>query len=63
VPPCDIARIYTVLGNKDEAFVWLEKAYDERSAYLVNLPVDPTFDSLRPDPRFTDLLRRVGLPI
>ncbi len=62
VPPCGIAMMYTVLGNKDEAFVWLEKAYDERSAYVVILSVDPTFDPLRSDPRFVTLLNRVGLP-
>lgn len=62
VPPFEIARMYVVLGNRDEAFKWLEKAYAERSAHLVNLPIDPMFDSLRSDTRFTSLLRRVGLP-
>ena len=63
VPPFEIARMYLVLGNRNAAFAWLEKAYAERSAYLVNLPIDPTFDSLRSDTRFINLLRRVGLSL
>jgi len=62
VSPYDIAMIYTGLGNKEEAFVWLEKAYDERARRLWALKVNPTWDSLRADPRFGDLLRRIGLP-
>jgi hypothetical protein len=49
------------LGEKEQAFEWLEKAYEERSSALVYLKVDPSFDSLRDDPRFTDLLRRIHL--
>ena len=60
--PYFIATIYTGLGEKKQAFGWLEKAYQERSAFLTWLKVDPNLDSLRPDPRFADLLRRVGLP-
>lgn len=62
VPPSLKAVLYAALGRKDEAFVWLERAYESRSTHLVNLPVDPTFDPLRSDPRFDDLLRRMGLP-
>jgi TolB-like protein len=47
------------LGEKDKAFEWLEKAYEER--YVIQLKVDPQFDPLRSDPRFTDLLRRMNL--
>jgi tetratricopeptide (TPR) repeat protein len=61
VPPFYFALIYAGLGEKDDAFEWLGKAYDERSSFLVWLSVDPVFDSLRSDPRFTDLLRRIGL--
>ncbi|MDQ3173897.1 MAG: tetratricopeptide repeat protein, partial [Acidobacteriota bacterium] len=61
VSPYYIAVIYTGLGEKEQAFKWLEKAYEERSGRLVYLEVEPMFDSLRADPRFTDLLRRVGL--
>jgi serine/threonine protein kinase/Tfp pilus assembly protein PilF len=55
-----IAMIYVGLDEKDEAFAWLEKAYQERSWWLVWIRTDPMVDSLRPDPRFTDLMRRVG---
>jgi serine/threonine protein kinase/Tfp pilus assembly protein PilF len=56
-----IAAIYAGLGEKDQAFAWMQKAYDERSEGLVNLKVDPRLDNLRSDPRFADLMRRVGL--
>ncbi len=55
------ARIYTGLGDKDQAFAWLEKAYAERATPLYFLKVDPIWDPLRSDPRFNDLLRRIGL--
>ncbi|MDA2928401.1 protein kinase [Acidobacteria bacterium AH-259-O06] len=61
VPPYDIALVHTGLGEKDEAFAWLEKAYRERYGWLVYLKADPIWDPLRSDPRFTDLLRRLGL--
>jgi tetratricopeptide (TPR) repeat protein len=57
-----IALIYAGLGDRDQAFVWLEKAYEERAFNLAWLNVDPRWDSLRPDPRFADLLKRIGLP-
>ena len=50
------------LGEKDEAFQWLGKAYEERSNFLINLKVDPAFDSRRSDPRFAALSARIGLP-
>lgn len=62
VSPYHIAKIYEGLGEKDQAFAWLEKAYEERDSNIVNLKMDPEFDSLRSEPRFADLLRRVGLP-
>ena len=61
VPSYSIAEIYAELGRKDEAFAWLEKAYQERAPGFVDLKVEPTLDSLRSDPRYIDLLRRVGL--
>jgi adenylate cyclase len=60
VSPYDIATIYTCLGDSDEAFDWLSRACEERSGLLVYLKVEPMFDRLRSDPRFTELLRRVG---
>jgi tetratricopeptide (TPR) repeat protein len=62
VTPAALAYVYVGLGDKDQAFVWLEKAYQERSNYIAWLKVNPIVDSLRSDPRFNDLLRRVGLP-
>ena len=58
----DIAVIYAGLGDKDQAFACLEKAYELRDSGLVFLKVDPLFDPLRSDPRFQSLLRRIGLP-
>src|SRR2546425_2930415 len=57
-----LAIIYIGLKEKDQAFEWLENAYRESSDLLVYLKVEPRLDSLRSDSRFTDLVRRVGLP-
>jgi serine/threonine-protein kinase len=62
ISPTIIAFIYAGLDEKDEAFAWLDKAYDGRDFILVFLKVDPTFDRLRSDPRFAELARRVGVP-
>jgi serine/threonine protein kinase/Tfp pilus assembly protein PilF len=59
----DLARIYALLGDSDQALKWLEDAYKERVSALVFLRGDPSFESLQGDPRFTDLLRRIGLPL
>jgi hypothetical protein len=59
-PPA-LANVYIGLGDKDQAFFWLEKSYQERSHYLAYLKVFPGVDSLRSDPRFDDLVRRLGL--
>ncbi len=61
ISPVSLARVYIGLGDKEQALVWLRKAYDERSAYLVNIGVHPAYDPLRSDPRFEELLRGVGL--
>jgi eukaryotic-like serine/threonine-protein kinase len=61
VPAFNFALIHIGLGKRDQAFEWLEKAYEERSSWLVSLKVEPLFDSIRSDPRFADLVRRVGL--
>ena len=52
---------YIGLGDKNRAMEWLEKSYEDRSSWLVWIKVDPRFDVLHADPRFRDLLRRMGL--
>jgi serine/threonine protein kinase/Tfp pilus assembly protein PilF len=61
VQPVWIAALYMGLDQKDQAFDWLDKAYKERSTELVELKIDPLWDDLRPDPRFSELLRKIGL--
>jgi TolB-like protein/Tfp pilus assembly protein PilF len=61
-PASSFAVVYAGLGEKDQAFAWLEKAYGERTSRLGYLKVEPLWDPLRPDPRFADLVRRIGLP-
>ena len=56
------ALIFTGLGEKDRAFTALEKAFGEKSTLLTYVKMDPRFDPIRSDPRFADLLRRMGLP-
>ena len=60
VSPFDVALIYTALGEKDTAFRWLEKAVAERSTFLVYSKWEPRLDPLRSDPRFKELLNRIG---
>ena len=63
VSPYMIATIYAGLGDKDRAFEFLEKAYNERSSDIPYfIKADLRIDNLRSDPRFADLLRRIGLP-
>ncbi|MBX7220084.1 MAG: tetratricopeptide repeat protein [Blastocatellia bacterium] len=57
-----MALVHTGLGERDEAFAWLHKAVEERSHWIVFLAVEPRFDRLRSDSRFTDLMRRIGFP-
>ncbi len=61
VSPWRMARIYTELGEKDQAFGWLDKAYEERASLLPFLKEVPFFDSLHADQRFIVLIRRIGL--
>jgi DNA-binding SARP family transcriptional activator/Tfp pilus assembly protein PilF len=61
VSPCGFAFIHAALGEKDQAFTWLEKAYEQHCAELFDLKVEPKYDSLRTDPRFRNLLQRIGL--
>jgi eukaryotic-like serine/threonine-protein kinase len=59
--PYILAENYAALGEKDQALEWLQKAYDERDDWVVWIKVDPNLDGLRADPRFAELLNRVGL--
>jgi len=58
----ELAAIYVGLGETEQAFQRLERSYKERSFHLINLKVRPELAPLRPDPRFHDLVRRIGLP-
>jgi TolB-like protein/DNA-binding winged helix-turn-helix (wHTH) protein/Tfp pilus assembly protein PilF len=62
VTPYGVALVYAGLGDKDQAFAWLNKAVAGRSHWLVWLNRDPRWDRIRSDPRFDDLQKRVGLP-
>jgi hypothetical protein len=59
--PARVALSYMRLGDNEQALVWLDKAYDARSG-LNFIKVNPTWDSIRSNPRFSDLLHRMGLP-
>jgi tetratricopeptide (TPR) repeat protein len=61
VDPTLLAWVHLVLGNHNAAFEMLERAYEDRAQWLPFIAVDPKFDPLRSDPRFDDLLRRIGL--
>jgi eukaryotic-like serine/threonine-protein kinase len=62
IDPYNVAVIYAGLGDKDEAFRWLEKGYEQRSSGMPYLTTDPFWYGMRSDPRYVDLLRRMGLP-
>ena len=61
VSPMDIALIYSAMNDRDKAFDWLEKAYQERTPWMFELNVTPEFASIKDDARFGDLLKRIGL--
>ncbi|MGH2396099.1 MAG: TPR end-of-group domain-containing protein [bacterium] len=60
-PACSSYPSYTGLGDKERALEWLEKAFEDRSWEMIRLKIDPRLDPLRADPRFQDMLRRMGL--
>jgi tetratricopeptide (TPR) repeat protein len=62
VSPFDFATLYAGLGDRSRTLEWLEKAYQRRVPYMIYLAVDPQFDDFRAEPRFRDLVRRIGLP-
>jgi DNA-binding winged helix-turn-helix (wHTH) protein/tetratricopeptide (TPR) repeat protein len=61
VPPTSVAGFAARLGDNDQAFEWLEKAYETRDDGLTRLKLDPRYQNLRADPRYVDLLRRINL--
>ena len=63
VPALFVALVYAGQEEKDQAFTWLEKAYQERFNRLAYLKVLALWDPIRSDPRFADLLGRVGIPV
>ena len=60
VPPFNIALVYNALGETDQALAWLEKGYEQRDPRMTFLKTDERLKNLREDPRFQDLMRRVG---
>lgn len=60
ISPYDFAQIYAALGDKERAFVWLERADEERSRGMDYLGLNPAFENLHSDPRFTTLIKRTG---
>ena len=61
VPAAAFVNAYLGLGDKEQAFAWMARAYQEQSMILQYLKVHPFFDSVRDDPRFANMLHRVGL--
>jgi hypothetical protein len=62
VPPADIGVALALAGDRKKAFEYLEKAFSEEDSDLVLAVRHPALDSIRSDPRFTNLMRRLGLP-
>jgi hypothetical protein len=62
VSPLIFADLYSLLDDKDEAFKWLDKAYQEHQSKLTDLKLDPDYDNIRGDSRFTLLVNKIGLP-
>jgi TolB-like protein/Tfp pilus assembly protein PilF len=62
VTPYVVAHIHAALGQRDEAFRWLEISYEQRAEWMVLLKIDPCLDDLRPDPRFKELMQRMNFP-
>jgi len=60
VSPYNMGRVFGALKDKEQTFSWLERAYQEHHADMIELPTEPCFDSVRSDPRFKQLLSRVG---
>ena len=63
VPAFSVATVHAGLGDEHRAFEWLERAFEERSSWLLSLKVEPMLSGLRSDVRFGKLVRRIGLPV
>ena len=61
--PFEYAELYTALGNHDMAMQYLEIAYQGHTAWLLELQLNPAYDDLHSDPRYQELIRRIGLPL
>ncbi len=61
INPIRLARLYTKTGNPEQAFIYLEMAFEKRMQGMISLKVSPNYDMLHSDPRFDVLLKRVGL--
>ena len=62
VPPYDMARFYAGIGDRDHTFEFLEKAYAERSGLMEYIKLEDFFEPFHSDPRYIDLLKRMGMP-
>jgi cytochrome oxidase Cu insertion factor (SCO1/SenC/PrrC family) len=62
VSPAQLAILYAALDAREQAFASLKEAYDAHDLWLQNIGVDPNYDSLRSDPRFAEIMRKVGFP-
>jgi tetratricopeptide (TPR) repeat protein len=60
--PLVVANAYAEAGERDLTFQWLEKAFAQRTPQLLHIVADPSYDDLREDPRYKDLVRRIGIP-
>jgi hypothetical protein len=61
--PLDVAERYAEAGESDLAFEWLEKAFEAHLPQLLHVSGLPAYDAIRDDPRYVDLLRRIGMPV
>jgi len=61
--PITLVAVYAALGDRDQAFAWLDRTVADRTAWLWGIATFPEFDSLQQDPRLAQLIRRVGLPV
>ena len=61
LPPTSIAALYFILGENDEGFIWLDKAYEARDYWLAFLKIEPNLNRPSDDPRYQEMLKKIGL--